>query len=57
LREPYSAHPAAVILLQQHIATFWRYKHSTQRVLIQDLPGLLLSSYCMEIFLRHFRPT
>jgi hypothetical protein len=41
LREPYSTHPATVVLIQQRLTTFRRYQYATPRVLTQDSPSLL----------------
>src|SRR5262249_48529557 len=34
------------VLPQQRLPTFSRHEHTTPRVLTQNLPGFLLSSYC-----------
>jgi hypothetical protein len=52
--ELYSAHPAAVVLLQQRLTSFSRYQHTTLRVPTQDL-SRLLRCRCHGILLRHFR--
>ena len=42
--QPYSTHPATVVLLQQRLTPFRRYQYPTPPVLTQDLPSLLLTS-------------
>ena len=54
LRELYSAHPAAVVLLQQQLTPLSRYQHTTLRVLTHDLAGLLRRK-CHGFLLQHFR--
>jgi hypothetical protein len=44
LGEFYSAHPAAVVLLQQQLTPLPRYQHSTLRVPAQDFSKLLAAN-------------